>query len=630
MPTSSVLARPPVRRPRLRAGMNTAAAALASVALAAGVLVASPAAVAAAGDCRSLPVDADPILHSDVARERFSVDGTGVKVGVISNSYSSAGTAAVQADIAAGLLPGPGNPCGRLTPVSELFPSPASDDEGRAMAQLVHGVAPGAQLYFAPAQGDGTATTDQAAFIQAINALVDAGVDVIVDDISLYDEPVFQESLVSTRIGEIVAGGVTYLSAAANETVLAVDPLPGQNATPVNGWRTEAYRPTECSTEVQQQVAADLPEATYDCLDFHPGDEVDGSATIGAIPAELGAKDGAFTTAAMMQWGEPYGAATAEFEMALTVSQTSGTVEESEGTTVTCTEADPCTVTRFVEPYVLGDPLRLSDVTLPVLGEPTDVTEVEVSIVRITQRDKTSPVVDIHPPIAFMFPNNGPRWIAYAEYALSVGPDTVGRTVLGHNGAPAAITVAATGYQADDRIEAYSSLGPVRYTLQPQSGAPGPIAEPVSEHRPTLVSVDGVRQSVLLNYPVPGEPGVGYFYGTSAATPNAGAVVALALQLDPGLTPERIRAYLRDTATRLPAPYTDVSVEDSVGAGLVDALTLLETVAADLPPAPGPQPHRILAATGADGAPGALLAGMLLALAGLGLVLLRRRARSAG
>lgn len=604
------------------------AALVAVVALAAGLVGAQASiATAAPADCRVLPVDADADLRSDLARAEFDVDGTGVKVGIISNSYSLAGPAAIAENVAGGLLPGPGNPCGWLTPVTELFPSPAGyDDEGRAMAQLVHGVAPGAELYFAPSVGDGTSDTNQGGMLQAIKALVDKHVDVIVDDITFVDEPFFQESLVSARIAELEAEGIVYLTAAGNETVVAAAPLPGQPVTPVNGWSTTAFRPSACESYVETAVKAETQyaDAVFDCMDFSHDGTPDSTARFGAITDQLPHNTEVFETSALMQWGEQYGALTGAFEMVITVLKTSGTGAGG----VACTVSDPCTASGLIPALDTTTPARyVKDIAMPIYDT---VTDIEVSLVRITQKDATSPVVDLRPAIGFVFPNNGDQWIQYAEYAESAGTDLVGRSVIGHNGAPGAITIAATGYRARDAIEPYSSLGPVRYTLSSQAQSPQTLLpEPVTHHLPELVSVDGVRQTVLMTYPVPGEPGVGYFYGTSAATPNAGAVVALALQLDPELTTTEARTFLRETATTLPSPYADVSVEDSVGAGLVNAQAFLQRVSAELPPpVPGTPGIQVLPATGAADAAGLLATGAFLALAGAALVLLRRRARA--
>ena len=101
--------------------------------------------------------EADVQLRAAQARVAAGVDGTGVKVGVLSDSYDVADVVPIYAahDVASGDLPGTGNPCGRTTPVQVLQELPPKDgpgaDEGRAMLQLVHDIAPGSPLAFATA-----------------------------------------------------------------------------------------------------------------------------------------------------------------------------------------------------------------------------------------------------------------------------------------------------------------------------------------------------------------------------------------------------------------------------------------------------------------------------------------------
>ena len=85
-------------------------------------------------------------------------------------------------------------------------------DEGRAMAQNVYHIAPGAGLAFATGFG----TTQQ--FANNIEALANiAGAKVIVDDLRTLDDPYFQPGLVSQAIDQVTSQGVTYFSAASNE-----------------------------------------------------------------------------------------------------------------------------------------------------------------------------------------------------------------------------------------------------------------------------------------------------------------------------------------------------------------------------------------------------------------------------
>ncbi|NEO39110.1 MAG: hypothetical protein F6J90_23345 [Moorea sp. SIOASIH] len=87
-------------------------------------------------------------MNAEAARTRFGVDGSGVTVGVLSDSYNVLG--GESDDVASGDLPGIGNPFGNTATVNVLLDdlSPSNTDEGRGMLQLIHDVAPGADLAF--------------------------------------------------------------------------------------------------------------------------------------------------------------------------------------------------------------------------------------------------------------------------------------------------------------------------------------------------------------------------------------------------------------------------------------------------------------------------------------------------
>eukprot|EP00741_Cyanophora_paradoxa_P008343 tig00001299_g8070.t1 len=141
-------------------------------------------------------------------------DGAGITVGVLSDSFDCLKGA--DKDIRAGALPGPGNPRGRTQPVrvlKELVGDANCTDEGRAMLQLVHAIAPGAALCFA------SAYPDELAFLANMEALAapPCSADVIVDDVGFPDEPAYSDTLVAERVAALVARGVAVLSAAGND-----------------------------------------------------------------------------------------------------------------------------------------------------------------------------------------------------------------------------------------------------------------------------------------------------------------------------------------------------------------------------------------------------------------------------
>lgn len=152
-------------------------------------------------------------VRAGEARSLFGIDGSGITVGIISDSFNALGGEAV--GIASGDLPGPGNPLGNTTPVEVLRDDlgPNSIDEGRAMAEIIHDLAPGAALKFHSAFNN---DPNEATIAVAIDALVAAGCDIIVDDVALLTDPFFQDGLTARAADRAAAAGVAYFSSAGN------------------------------------------------------------------------------------------------------------------------------------------------------------------------------------------------------------------------------------------------------------------------------------------------------------------------------------------------------------------------------------------------------------------------------
>jgi hypothetical protein len=153
---------------------------------------------------------ADFVQKTDLVRGDFGVDGTGVKIGVLSDSVNRFDHG-VPGSIATGDLPQRG-----VDVVSDA-PTPTflggfgtSTDEGRGMLELIHDIAPGADLAFA------SASFGLQAFADYIRALRAAGSTVIVDDIGFQQESNFQPSVIDQAIADVVSDGAVYLSSAGN------------------------------------------------------------------------------------------------------------------------------------------------------------------------------------------------------------------------------------------------------------------------------------------------------------------------------------------------------------------------------------------------------------------------------
>ena len=146
----------------------------------------------------------DTALRAAAARATYGGDGTGVTVGALSDSFNCKGGYA--SDVGTGDLPA------NVNVLQEVSSCSGSNDEGRAMLQIVHDLAPGSQLAFHSAF-NGTAN-----FAQGILDLAStAGARVIVDDVSYLAEPIFQDGQIAQAVDTVVAGGATYFSAAGNE-----------------------------------------------------------------------------------------------------------------------------------------------------------------------------------------------------------------------------------------------------------------------------------------------------------------------------------------------------------------------------------------------------------------------------
>ncbi|HWJ26209.1 MAG TPA: S8 family serine peptidase [Flavisolibacter sp.] len=147
-------------------------------------------------------------MKADNVQNGFHLTGESVKVGVISDSYNTL----PNQDVVNGDLPGgPGNLI-NPNPVEVLmdYPYGPRTDEGRAMLQIVHDVAPKAKLAFRT----GFITAGDMA--QGIQQLGDLNCNVIVDDVTFITEPFFRPGVIANAIHNASARGIQYVTAAGN------------------------------------------------------------------------------------------------------------------------------------------------------------------------------------------------------------------------------------------------------------------------------------------------------------------------------------------------------------------------------------------------------------------------------
>ncbi len=113
------------------------------------------------------------------ARGTFGVNGAPLKIGVLSDGVTSLALSQATGD----LPPTCGTP-----PCITVLPGQTGDgDEGTAILEIIHDMAPGASLFFA------TANNSITSFAQNIRDLRTAGCDIIVDDVFYFVETPFQD-----------------------------------------------------------------------------------------------------------------------------------------------------------------------------------------------------------------------------------------------------------------------------------------------------------------------------------------------------------------------------------------------------------------------------------------------------
>jgi hypothetical protein len=460
--------------------------------------------------------EGDAQLDASGARGTFGVDGSGVKVGIVSDSFNVLGGEAN--DVANGELPGPGNPCGFGDQVDveheeSVDAVPPPTDEGRAMGQIVHDLAPGADLAFATADGGDSA---MAANIRQLQA---NGAKVIVDDVTYPDEPMYQDGPIAKAVDDVRAAGTTYVSSAGNSNVTV-------NGHDVGSYEaTAGYRPTTCPPAAQAQGS--------DCHNFNLSG-TDADDTI-AVPAS------GFVQV-LLGWDEPVGGVTTDLDLlALRDDGTALPMGSTENNTITG---------RPTESFAFSN-----------------ASSTPVNLHLVVRRNHGAT-----PRFKLVLLGN----VTAVEHNASVGSDVVGPTLFGHNGALAAETVGATSFASGTTAEAFSAKGPATYCWQPVgtgSGGGNPAApiSPCQTKNVDVTATDGVATS-FFGFNV---GGVNRFFGTSAAAPHAAAVAALQTQARACYSPAQFVQAQRSSATAI----TDPSSQGAVGSGLIDAVGAIQALA---------------------------------------------------
>ncbi|WP_246258200.1 S8 family serine peptidase [Amycolatopsis anabasis] len=459
--------------------------------------------------------EGDRAHNADTARQQFGVTGVGVKVCALSDGVDS-----LAASKARGELP---------AAVDVLPGQEGNGDEGTAMLEILHDVAPGAELGFA------TAFNSDAGFADNIRALrFQAHCDVIVDDVLYFKESPFQDWIIAQAVNDVTADGALYFSSAGNEGNVA-DGTSGH----WEGDFVDSGRPIGKYAGTAHNFAGAAGTQVYQPIS---------NASSAGKPVTL-------------FWSDPIGRSANDYDLYLL--DAAGNVLSFSQNNQTGTQ-DP--YERLNTPALGGTGLRLAIVKFS--GETR-----YLSLSALRGR----------------FSDSADGLKAYTTPGVTVG-HSAARQAFSVAAAPAAKAFGRPlepgdpanpagpypgAYGSASKNERFSSDGPRRVFYQADGTAitPGNVSSSGGEVRqkPDLTAADGVRTSVA---------GFDPFFGTSAAAPHAAAIAALVLSGNPGLPPADVRQALLNTAVDIGAPGVDAVT----GAGVLLADRVLDYTGASPQP----------------------------------------------
>ncbi|ABM34797.1 S8 family serine peptidase [Paracidovorax citrulli] len=467
------------------------------------------------GSVGAVTSQGDAVQGSERARRTFGVDGSGVVVGVTSTGYDTQGGAAT--DVARGDLPGRGNPNGRLQPVRVLKDRDGRDsDEGRAMAQIIHDVAPGASLaVYIP-----ESVQDHA---DGLRALAKAGANVISDDMFWTNDPWFQESPIGVAQRELLASGnVLSISAATNFADWSAEgrfqPLPARGLT-MGGAAAGRWRMHDWG----------------------------GGHTTFPVTLHRGGR-----LRIVMQWDEPFASFTrsrsgsaSDLDLFVFADDHSGNISYVSATRNV--GGDPF---EFVFAFLNPDAADAAFTIHIGVGMPEGIGRLPGRFKLIAQPNDMALV-------------DWPRDAAFHS-----------ATAVGHNASEGAIIACAVRHSQMNTprgplAEPFSSTGGFARTRDADGVV---LSRPLDTHKPDLCAPDGVDNSVFgVDTDGNGWPN---FFGTSAASPHLAGIAALMLQASGmKMRADEVGRALRETARDMADPGDPLSApgyDVRSGQGFVD------------------------------------------------------------
>ncbi len=536
------------------------------------------------------------------------ITGKGITVGVMSDSFdTSGGSITARDDVRSGDLPGPGNP-NNQTPV-KVLEDVTGTDEGRAMCQIVHDMAPGANLAFATANTGEIGFADNIRLLAAPKSQGGAAAQVIVDDVIYFTEGMFQDTTVAKAVDDVTAQGVSYFSSAGNRPATqgyySDFRLVRANSNATKGTNIDLsnvpsylyaggfhnFNPNRGQTDIAQTVLIGDPQAIFDFQwdDPYNTNPVVIGANItsgtGTVPAggsddfnfsgtagecvQITVTDHPDNTAfdAIIEVIAPDGTSiitqdTGTDEVLLLTLEQSGTytVRVTQFGTQTGGQYDYSVdeVTDGCEQYVTTDFNMLffteSGQFIGTSGEDNIQSNRPVELAAITPSLTTNNLIQVviaRSNIPPRTPTPASR-IRYVTFTSGEPQEyfTINNTPItfGHNSAEGSNGVAAYAFYPPFIPEGFTSPGPSIIVFDKDNNR---LPKPEVREKPTFAAMDGANTTFFVSDASQDKDTFPNFFGTSAAAPHAAAIGALVLEAHGGpgsVSPAQMRQVLQASA----------------------------------------------------------------------------------
>jgi subtilisin family serine protease len=446
-------------------------------------------------------IEGDIWHKADVARATFRradgslVDGSGVKVCVMSDSIdNSVGSLA-----AARRLTPPAVPASIDMPAGQG----TGNGEGLAMLEVVHKIAPGAALGFAPMRG--TPSENK----QTIEALVSAGCKIIVDDNTDERDPPFQDGVVAQAINAATTNGVLFVSSAGNFGNFQYGTAGVWEGDFKDGGTMVAFGPT-------RRVHAFADGKTY---------------------LQLRAP----TQAIWLYWDDPFYSPSSVYTLWIYTARTGGFLPYGVQTN------GVGQALQFIDARLINNTNTRNLSCVAGSTEPANNCFQTGDIIMVTKDNMTGTTTPSPPRFLRMYTGTG---------VLDLG--TNGAT-FGHNAAEDVISVGAaepplpdTKFSSNSKVEPGSSDGPRRIFYHPDGSAitrDNLLAATNGGRvlfKPDLIAANRVTTTLPAN--VSSGPELNPFIGTSAAAPHVAGIAALVWSYKPTLTLTQVRLAVLGSA----------------------------------------------------------------------------------